>query len=71
MSYILKTLEVLTEGRSKRAAEDEVEKLCNCDGGMSLDADEHDKGCPARKKIEKGDFGSDAIDAAEYRMGDR
>lgn len=58
----------IIEGRTKHALEDKVAKKCNCDGGMSLDPDEHDKDCPALEYLK--DLGSD-IDAAEYQMSDR
>lgn len=63
------TLDKIVEGRTKRALEDKIEKMCTCDGGCSLDADEHDDSCPAKKAIKTGDTGD--IDAAEYRMSDR
>lgn len=44
-------LEGMTEGRTKRALEAKVEKACTCDGGASLDPDDHDKSCPAQKII--------------------
>ena len=62
----------VNEGRTKQALETKIEKLCTCDGGASLDPDEHDKGCPARKVLEQDDYGAgDDIDAADYRMNDR
>jgi hypothetical protein len=63
-----KGYEGITEGMTKRNLEAKVEKACNCDGGASLDPDEHEDGCPAKELLE--DPGAE-IDAAEYSMGDR
>lgn len=60
----------LIEGRTKKALEDRVAKKCNCEGGMSLDPDEHDRTCPAYEYLQGHGFGDD-IDAAEYSMSDR
>lgn len=57
------------EGASKRAAESNIERICTCEGGMSLDPADHDKDCPAYKKLQDGDYSSDDIDAAEYKFG--
>lgn len=43
----------MNEGMSKRALEAKVEKVCTCDGGASLDINDHDKDCPARKLIKE------------------
>lgn len=42
-------LENLNESQMKHKIEDEVEKKCNCDGGISLDPKDHDKDCPAQQ----------------------
>jgi hypothetical protein len=59
----------ISEGQSKRKAESAIEKICNCDGGCSLDPSDHEKSCPAYKKLQDGDYSGDDIDAAEYKYG--
>lgn len=66
-----KGLGKLSEGMTKKALEDKIEKMCNCDGGASLDPDEHETTCPAYDKLVDGDYGSDDMDKAEYDRGDR
>lgn len=43
----------MNEGMTKKGLEAKVEKACNCDGGASLDANDHDKNCPARKVLKE------------------
>lgn len=52
MSYT-KTMVDILEGRTKKALEAEIEKACTCDGGASLDHEEHDEDCPCKEKLRK------------------
>jgi len=42
----------MIEGRSKRDLEAKVEKVCTCDGGISLDHTDHEKNCPANDLLD-------------------
>jgi transposase-like protein len=43
--------ESVTEGMTKHALEDKLEKMCECDGGISIDSNEHDSDCPCYKYL--------------------
>jgi hypothetical protein len=66
---ILRMLNELHEGRAKEYMANKIAGICTCDGQESLDPADHDPKCPAYKKLQDGDYGSDDIDAAEYRFG--
>lgn len=60
----------MIEGKSKRDLEAKAEKACTCDGGSSLDPDDHDPNCPVHEVLDGSEYGAE-IDAAEYSKGDR
>ena len=38
-------------GVVKHMVEDELERLCTCDGGISIATEDHADDCPAQKKL--------------------
>jgi hypothetical protein len=43
-------------GKIKSYYENEVERICTCEGGCSLDSLDHKKKCPARLFLEEEPF---------------
>ena len=66
----MQIFKILQEGRIKQRMEDKIEKMCICDGGCSLDVNEHKKSCPAYKKLKDDTVMDDEIDRAEYQSGE-
>lgn len=45
-------------GIMKHMLEGAVERKCTCDGGISLDVNDHNEDCPARKYLEEQGHGA-------------